>query len=1069
MVKKVSSKPHRLELVDGLYETLISQALETDVAKAIDQGASIERGSLSKAESPEVLSEYLAKLIESRLQSANDDERLTLTNRIILLLGQQALLSEGYSSDLLTPRELPVLHSVSGLNEQGLTNRSIARPVVPLSQSDLLVNGRNEPSMVGSITSEMHSADRIRIIMSFVKYGGLLLLLPDLTKARDRGVAIDLLTTTYLGATEQRALNKLVDIGVNVRVSYDGRSSRLHAKAWLFDRNTGFNTGYVGSSNMSVQAMGEGMEWNVRLSAHETPHLLEKFRATFDTYWNDPGQGFEDYNPRLHPEDSEKLKCALNRETTYFSATSTEISPLDVTALPFQKEMLADLDREREVYGHTRNLIVAATGTGKTVVSALDYKRLAQQGGWSRTGLTRPRLLFVSHRETILKQSRNVFRQVLRDANFGELLVGGKVPSAGDHVFASIQTLNAQDRLEKLDPRFFDIVIVDEIHHGAAPSWVKLLEHVQPKILLGLTATPERQDGEDITKFFDNRVATELRLWDALSLDLLSPFHYFASGNNSLDFTKAKWSGGKYDQEDLTNVYTADHLIMKWIIREIENKVPDLAVMKAIIFASSVRHAEYVAIQLNACGFRAKSLPGTSSQEERDQSFQELKRGELQAVVAVDILNEGVDIPDVNTVVFLRPTESSTVFLQQLGRGLRKSESKSFLTVLDFVGVHRKEFRFDQRYRALTGLTRKELGEQIDRGFTSLPAGISIQLDEVAAQLVTANLKASIPSKKAALITEAQNMAANKGALEVTFSSFLEQLQLPVRDFYAINNSSWAQISNKAGISEINPTDVDLKLLNSVSRLLHVDDPVRLDSYRRLIQNPDAFQEIKTSSTVEARTLIMLADFFRPVKSEGNLEQGWHEATSNPIFVKELLDAWELTSQDFTYVTKALGEEFLRVPLRVHARYTQAEIRAALGAVDHEKSSTGFQAGVLHVPNEDLDMFLMTWKKDEKSYSPHTMYKDYAISDQLIHWQSQSREKQGSQTINRYVNHDSNDHRILLFAREEEKNEYGTSPYLFLGPAHYKSHEGNEPVSFVWELDVPLPAKFLIQSQLIAG
>jgi superfamily II DNA or RNA helicase/HKD family nuclease len=973
MVKKVSEKPHRLKLVDGLYETLISQALESEIARASELGAHVERATLSKAQSPEVLSEYLAKLIEIRIESTNEDDRITLTNQIISQLGLDSILPDGYKKDQITPAESPVLFSVSGVNERGVVNRLVERPVVPLSQSDLLVNGRNEPSLVGSIISEMRSADRIRIIMSFVKYGGLLLLLPDLKRARNRGISIELVTTTYLGETEQRALDKLVEIGVNVRVSHDGRSSRLHAKAWLFERNTGFHTGYVGSSNMSVQAMGEGMEWNVRLSAHETPHLLEKFRATFSTYWNDPNQGFESYNPTLRPQDREKLTRALSRETAYFSATSTQISPLDVTALPFQKEMLTDLDREREVYGHTRNLIVAATGTGKTVVSALDYKRLRQQGSRSRTGRTRPRLLFVSHRETILTQSRNVFRQVLRDANFGELLVGGKSPNSGDHVFASIQTLNAQDRLEKLNPEYFDIVIVDEIHHGAAPSWVELLEHVQPVILLGLTATPERADGADITRFFDNRIATELRLWDALNLDLLAPFHDFAAGNRSLDFTKAKWSDGKYDQEDLTNVYTADRLVMKWIVREIEDKVPNLDAMKAIVFTSSVRYARYVAQQLNDYGFSARALPGTTSQEERDQSFQDLNRGELQAVAAVDILNEGVDIPSVNTVVFLRSTESSAVFLQQLGRGLRKSEDKSFLTILDIVGVHRKEFRFDQRFRAQAGLTKKELGEQVDRGFNSLPAGTSIQLDQVAAELVTANLKASIPSKKSALVTEAHNMATNKGAVEVCFGYFLEELQLPVRGLYAISDASWAQVSHLAEISEIIPTDMDLKLLKSVSRLLHVDDPVRLAAYRELIRNPNAFGDMSMMSTINARTLVMLADFFRPVKSEGNLEQGWRRATSSQVFVEELLQAWAAISQDFVYSTKPLSAEFAHIPLRVHARYTQAEIRAALGAVDREKSSTGFQAGVLHVPQERLDMFLMTWKKDEKSYSPHTM------------------------------------------------------------------------------------------------
>jgi type I site-specific restriction endonuclease len=309
-----------------------------------------------------------------------------------------------------------------------------------------------------------------------------------------------------------------------IRVSYNTRTTRLHAKAWMFHRETGFSTAYIGSSNLSAPALTDGLEWNVRASAIDARAILEKFIATFEGCWAD--SEFERYDP---DRDAAKLDQALAAETRSDDAPLLRV---DVRPYPFQEEILERLAAARVTLGRRKNLIVAATGTGKTLIAAFDYARLIEDNRL-------PSLLFVAHRDRILEQAREVFRLVLGAGyrGFGELLVGGKRPAHGDHVFASVQSLTGVDLAELRKDRF-EVVIVDEFHHAAAPTYERLLDHLTPRELLGLTATPERADGQDILRWFDGHVTAELRLWDAIDRSLLAPFQYFGV-RDSIDLTGA--------------------------------------------------------------------------------------------------------------------------------------------------------------------------------------------------------------------------------------------------------------------------------------------------------------------------------------------------------------------------------------------------------------------------------------------------------------------------------------------------------------------------------------------------
>lgn len=465
--------------------------------------------------------------------------------------------------------------------------------------------------------------------------------------------------------------------------------------------------------------MLDGCEWNVRLSAVDNRTILDKFLVTFEQYWQDT-ESFETYDRARFLEVTQRRDPARDA-----LAQAVRLMPL-----PHQQAALDALAMER-AHGHHRNLVVAATGTGKTVVAALDYARLRKQMGGDAT------LLFVAHREEILDRSLARYRAAVRDGHFGEKLVGRHKPRDGRHVFASIQSLHAA-RLAELRPDAYDVVVIDEFHHAAAHSYDALLRQLEPRILLGLTATPERADGRSVLGWFDGRIATELRLWDALDQGLVSPFQYFGI-HDGTDLSAVDFTIGRYDVAMLEKVYTADHVRASLVLRAVHDYVRHPRAMRALGFCVSVAHAEFMAAFLNEKGLPSLAVHADTTEADRRLALQKLGDGTVNVVFAKDLFNEGVDVPAVDTVLFLRPTESATIFLQQLGRGLRLEEGKSCLTVLDFIGNAHRKFRFLDRFKALSRGTRAEVRRAIEDGFPHLPSGCDIRLDNESRAIVLAN------------------------------------------------------------------------------------------------------------------------------------------------------------------------------------------------------------------------------------------------------------------------------------------------------------------------------------------
>ncbi|MGB3829798.1 MAG: DEAD/DEAH box helicase family protein, partial [Ornithinimicrobium sp.] len=636
-----NGKDQQHSLIEGLLESLITEELQRRLGTQNDLEAHIE--GLDQADEPHVLARHLARVVETELSGRKPETRREVVNALLDRLDVPDERLSGDSRPLLSLVPPPA---------PGVTPRSTTRPATPLSDAALLTNAHGEPSIGSEIRAELASADEVDVVLAFVKWHGLRLLERELTELRERGVPLRVITTTYIGATEREALDRLVrDFGAHVKVHYDTQRTRLHAKAWLFRRNTGFDTAYVGSSNLSRSALLDGVEWNVRLSSVATPALLSKFRATFDSYWHDTA--YETYDPDQHGDRLDDALVEARGGPSSGRVTLT-LSGLEVRAYPYQAEMLEQLEVERRVHDRHRNLLVAATGTGKTVVAALDYRRLAREAG------ERPTLLFVAHRKEILEQSLRTYREVLGDPDFGELYVAGRRPERWQHVFASVQSLTSYG-VTRIPGDAFTMVVIDEFHHAEAATYRRIVEQLSPRELLGLTATPERGDGKDVRQWFDGRTAAELRLWDALSADLLTPFHYFGIADGT-DLRRIDWKAGAYDTTALSNVFTGNDARARLVLQAVRDKIVQPVGMKALGFCVDTAHAAYMAQVFTDAGLPSATVLGTTPLAERERAIGDLKAGRIVAIFTVDVFNEGVDIPAINTVFFLRPTESATVF-----------------------------------------------------------------------------------------------------------------------------------------------------------------------------------------------------------------------------------------------------------------------------------------------------------------------------------------------------------------------------------------------------------------------
>jgi superfamily II DNA or RNA helicase len=1036
-----------IKLVPGLYESIVNESIEAGIAEAEREDLHAKRQPLDVGDSHDYFAQYLAGHIRKAFASLPLTERLAkqveLANNILVLLADSAPAS-------FDPQESKVLHAELLM---ALSRAPIQRADTPLSTSCLMTGTRQDPSLVSQLRKEIATADAVDILCSFIKWGGVRILEDSLTQfTADKPMRV--ITTSYMGATDLKAVDFLQALpNTHLRVSYDTRRTRLHAKAYIIHRETGFGVAYIGSSNLSQAALTDGLEWNVKISEHESPHLWEKVRATFETYWNDIE--FVSYTEATR----ERLREALQSERS----TSIDVvvpTFFDIKPYAFQQEILDKLAAERVLHHRFRNLVVAATGTGKTVVSAFDYLRFRKERGETKQN----RLLFVAHREEILKQSLGTFRAVLHDYNFGDLLVAGSEPQNLNHLFCSIQSFNSRRLWEHVRPDFYDYIVVDEFHHAAAPSYQRLLEFVQPGVLLGLTATPERMDDLDVVGFFGNHIAAEIRLPDAINRKLLAPFHYFGV-TDAVDFSGIRWQRGGYDVQQLENLVTGNDVRAKLVIDKTRDILLDVKSARGLGFCVSIRHAEYMASVFTGAGIPAVALSAESPRELRQSVKAKLIAREVNFVFVVDLYNEGVDIPEVDTILLLRPTESLTVFLQQLGRGLRLHEDKECLTVLDFIGQAHQNFSFESRFRALLGQTSNRLDAELEDGFPRLPAGCAIALERIATKYVLDNIRQATAYNRNRLVRRIKSYTDETGR-EISLGDFLEYHRLSPDDVY--RRDTWSRLLVEAGLRANFSDQDEARLAKGLRQVVHMNAARQL---RTLLDqlSPLATAALSEPQDEEARRFLLMLHFSLWGRKglPSTLAESISRLRANPTMLEELRELLRLKLELLDEVPIEPALPFL-CPLQLHADYTSDEILSALG-IWTLTNQRPLREGVLYEKSLHSDLLFVTLNKTAKKYSPTTMYDDYAISDELFHWQSQSTTPAHSPTGQRYINHAQRFNTILLFVREDSRCNGLTMPYAFLGPVDYVSHQGSRPMSIIWRLRHKLPAKLVRNIRRLAN
>ena len=575
-----------------------------------------------------------------------------------------------------------------------------------LSYQHKLISNREE-KIVSLIRRELENCDEFIISVAFVTLGGVTMILEQLKDLEARGVKGKILTGDYLTFTQPKALKKLLEFkNIELKVLSD---EKFHAKGYFF-RKGDIWTMIVGSSNLTQTALTVNFEWNLKINSLKDGKIATEILNNFYNVFNKI--------PALDMDSLLEYERVYNLTKEYTKKKKQEIREYkEITPNIMQKQALENLNNLRKY--ERKGLLISATGTGKTYLSAFDVRNANPK-----------RVLFIAHRKTILQKAKETYENILRDKKI--VIYGEEDIDEADVVFAMIQTLSKENHMTKFSPDYFDYIVVDEVHHGGAKSYQSVLNYFIPKFLLGMTATPERGDNFDIYKLFDNNIAYEIRLHDALKEELLSPFHYFGISDIEID---GELINEKSGIKKLTADARVNHIIEKSRFYGYSGDK-----IHGLIFVSRIDEALLLEEKFQERGVKAIALTGDDSDEKRERSIAQLENGEIEYIITVDIFNEGVDIPCVNQVILLRPTESSIVYIQQLGRGLRKYPDKEYVVILDFIGNYEKNFLIPIAVSQNSNYDKDYMKRFIMNGTDMIPGQSSIIFEEIVKERIFENI-----------------------------------------------------------------------------------------------------------------------------------------------------------------------------------------------------------------------------------------------------------------------------------------------------------------------------------------
>lgn len=579
-----------------------------------------------------------------------------------------------------------------------------------------LLSNKNE-KIISTLRRELEECDEFIISVAFITESGVTMILEQLRSLNERGVKGQILTGDYLTFTQPKALKKLMKFeNIDVRLVSE---EKFHAKGYFF-RKKDIWTMIIGSSNLTQTALTTNFEWNLKINSLKdgkiAKNILDNFYNIFNNVSKLTDERLKEYeeNYLMYKSFNKKIKKQEK------SLVEKEIKPNVM-----QIQALKNLESLRNYA--KRGLLISATGTGKTYLSGFDVKNARAE-----------RVLFIAHRKTILSKAKETFETIIKDKKMG--IYDGSIGEE-DYLFAMIQTMSKKEHLEKFPKDYFDYIIIDEVHHGGAKSYQSLINYFTPKFMLGMTATPERGDNFDIYELFHHNIAYEIRLHDALREELLCPFHYFGISDIEVD-------GELITEKTAVKKLTADERV-NHIIKKSRFYGYSGDKLHGLIFVSRVEEAIELTEKMKNRGIRCEVLTGEDSDSKREKTILDLEEGKIEYIITVDIFNEGVDIPCINQVILLRPTESSIVYIQQLGRGLRKYEGKEYVVILDFIGNYEKNFLIPVAVSQDNSYDKEYMKRFIMNGTDMIPGQSSIIFEEIVKERIFENInKNNFSTKK---------------------------------------------------------------------------------------------------------------------------------------------------------------------------------------------------------------------------------------------------------------------------------------------------------------------------------
>ena len=959
------------------------------------------------------------------------------------------------------------------------------------------------------LKQELLSCKKFYFIVSFIRYSGIQLLISVLDELEEKGVCGEIITSVYLNITDSKALKKLLEYK-NIKVKiYNNSSESFHTKAYFFEKEK-YHSVIIGSSNISQSALYSAEEWNVKLTNSSFFDIFGKSLKQFETLWksNEAIELTEDF-----VREYENYKSNISIQGTFDYRKSKE-KKNHFEPNSMQKKALEKLMTTRKK-GNKKGLVIAATGTGKTFLAAMDIKnfynnksnvengieKLFNNHKTNKENIKNGKILFIAHREELLENAMNVFSKILNihKQNFGRIFAGKKEFDK-KMVFATIQSL--RNCYKEFEREHFDYVVVDEFHHSSSDSYVKVLEHFEPQFLLGLTATPKRMDGKDILELCDN-VVEEINIKEALEEDLIVPFHYFGINDYLVDYSKIPYRNGKYDEEKLL-----ENLMLNrrtdYIVEKIKKFGFDGDKLSGVAFCQNIEHAFFMKEEFKKKGYKADTITAQTNSSERTEILEKFKNKEIEILCVVDILNEGIDIPTINLLLFLRPTMSSTIFIQQIGRGLRKAKNKDFVTIIDFIGNHKKDYLLINYFSSEvdnkdTLFTKKEkIINEIKNQFSNIPKSCYVELDRICQNRIIEKIEKINFSSKNILKEMYLDYKAEIGKSEDEFLQvrdfdtnieLFQELCLKMHSFYnAQLQFEDSKIFKKE--NEKNPLNTaEIEFLEYLEKKITLVEPFTfliidyLATGKEYINNSDLLNKYKeffdikrnfekyyllnrifeelTEDEILEKTLYgyKFSKKYEKLFSNGKLNEKnimkSNQKVNKSNFINRLKQLIYLGLNEFK---RNDLDEFNENILISYKEYKRVELQILL---DSKVPKGSWRAGYA---NTDKDICLFATIDKTHILQENLKYDNSLFADNIIQWISQPKTAHTSSVGKMFINHKELGYNVHIFIRKfafMDGNK--TNPFIYLGKANYHKSSGDKPMRILWELEKKIPQELIYE------